>query len=108
MTNHSIVMLRRLQASKTIVCVYKILHFCTNLQKFQTLVPAKNCHLKVSKGCNITFSAPGNNTATGYKREGKRGEGREEGREGEGEKEGRRERERRRRGRGRERRRGGG
>ena len=44
-TNHSIVMLRRLQASKTFVCVYKILHFCANLQKFQTLVPAKNSHL---------------------------------------------------------------
>ena len=38
MTNHSIVMLRRLQASKTFVCVYKILCFCANLQK---LVPAK-------------------------------------------------------------------
>ena len=46
MTNHSIVMLRRLQSSKTFVCVYKILCFCANPQKFQTLVPAKNSHLK--------------------------------------------------------------
>ena len=30
MTNHSIVMLRRLQPSKICVCVYKILHFCAN------------------------------------------------------------------------------
>ena len=46
-TNHSIVMLRRLQASKSFVCVYKILHFCANPQKFQTLVPTKNSRLKV-------------------------------------------------------------
>ena len=39
--------MRRLQASKTFVCMYKILHFCANPQKFQTLVPAKNSHLKV-------------------------------------------------------------
>ena len=44
--NHSNVMLRRLQASR-FVCVYKILRFCANLQKFQTLVPANNSHLKV-------------------------------------------------------------
>ena len=37
MTYHSNVMLRRLQAS--IVCVYEILRFCANPQKFQTLVP---------------------------------------------------------------------
>ena len=30
-----------------IVSVYKILRFFANLQKFQTLVPAKNRHLKV-------------------------------------------------------------
>ena len=47
MTNNSIVMLRRLQASETFVCVYKILRFCANPQKFQTLVPTKNSHLKV-------------------------------------------------------------
>ena len=47
MTNHSIVMLRRQQASKTFVCVYKILRFCANPQKFQIilLVPAKNKQL---------------------------------------------------------------
>ena len=27
------------------VCEYKILHFWANLQKYQTLVPAKNSHL---------------------------------------------------------------
>ena len=37
----NIVMLRRLQGSKTFVCAYKLLRFCTNTQKFQTLVPAK-------------------------------------------------------------------
>ena len=41
MTNQ---MLKRLQASKTFVCVYKLLHFCANPQK----LPAKNSHLKVS------------------------------------------------------------
>ena len=49
MTNHSIVMLTRLQASKAFVCVYKILCFCANPQKFQTLVPTKNGHLKVGQ-----------------------------------------------------------
>jgi len=47
MTNNSLVMLKRLQASKIFVYVYKILRFCVNLQKFQTLVSAKNGHLKV-------------------------------------------------------------
>ena len=47
MTNHSNVMLRRQQASKTFVCVYKILRFCANPQKFQTLVSANNSCLKV-------------------------------------------------------------
>ena len=52
MTNHLIVMLRKLQASsKTFVYVYKILHFCANPQKFQTLVPAKNSHLKITLFC---------------------------------------------------------
>ena len=41
-TNHSNVMLTRLKASKILVCMYK--RFCANPQ---TLVPAKNCHLKV-------------------------------------------------------------
>ena len=40
-------MLRRLQTSKTFVCVYTFLHLCANSQTFQTLVPAKNSHLKV-------------------------------------------------------------
>ena len=36
MINHSVIMLRRLQASKTLVCVYKC--FWASPQKFQTLV----------------------------------------------------------------------
>ena len=51
-TNHSIVILRILQASKTFVCVYKILHFCANLQKFQTS-PTKNSHLKVYEALSV-------------------------------------------------------
>ena len=43
----NIVMLRRLQVNKPFVCAYKILRFCANPQKFQTLVPAKNSHFKV-------------------------------------------------------------
>jgi len=58
-TNHSIALLRRLQASQTFVCVYKISRFCTNPQKFQTLVPAKNSHLKGSETCTIHWRVEG-------------------------------------------------
>ena len=57
MANHSIVMLTRLQASKAFVCVYKILCFCANPQKFQTLVPTKNGHLKVGQLCKTFLRA---------------------------------------------------
>ena len=38
------------------VCGYKNLHFWANLQKYQTLVPAKTSHLKVVEICHLSDS----------------------------------------------------
>ena len=49
-------MLRRLQANKTFVCAYKILRFCGNPQKFQTLVPTKSSHFKVANCGKLAYA----------------------------------------------------